>query len=66
MNWLWLIPLVSFGVFETLALLSKRDKFQPATYWIRKLLMLRNRAQPLWWLSAGLLGWLAYHFLVDS
>jgi hypothetical protein len=66
MNWMWLISLVSFGVLETLALLNKRDKFEPATYWIRRLLMLRSRWQPLYWLAAGLWVWLGVHFFIDS
>lgn len=66
MNALWLIPLVSFAVLESLALLNSRDHFQPATYWIRRFLMLRDRAQPLWWLTGGLLAWLSFHFLVDA
>jgi len=65
-NWLWLVPLLSFLGLEVAALLDSRDRFQPATYWLRRLLMLRNRAQPLWWATAGLLLWLNYHFLIDS
>jgi hypothetical protein len=65
-NWLWLIPFGGFAVFETAALLNKRDKFQPATYWIRKLLMLRNRWTPLYYLGIGLWVWLGVHFFVDS
>ena len=66
MNWLWLVPVLGFGVLEALALLNKRDKFQPLTYWMRKILMLRNRLAPLYWLAAGLWLWLGVHFFIDS
>ncbi len=64
MNLLWLIPLLGFGVLETLALLNRRDKFQPATYWIRRFFMTWNRWQPLYWIGAGLWVWLGVHFLI--
>lgn len=66
MNWLWLALLVAFGGLETLALLNSKDRFQPATYWIRKFLLLHNRWQPLWWIGLGLWLWLGAHFLVDG
>lgn len=66
MNWLWLIPLVSFGVFETLALLDRKDTFHPATYWIRIALMLRHRFLPLYWIGLGLYVWLGIHFFVET
>ena len=66
MNWAWLVLLGAFGVLEATALLNKRDRFEPATYWIRKVLMLRNRWQPLWYLGFGLWAWLGVHFFLDS
>ncbi|MGH2373030.1 MAG: hypothetical protein ACRDIC_06070 [bacterium] len=66
MNWLWLGLLVAFGLLETAALLNRRDRFQPATYWIRKILALTNRWQVLFWLAVGLWLWLGLHFFVES
>ncbi len=65
MNWLWLVPALGFTVLETLALLNRKDKFQPATYWIRKFFMTWNRAMPLYWILAGVWVWLGVHFLID-
>ena len=66
MNLLWFLPLVSFLVLETFALLNKHDKFEPATYSIRKLLMLPRWKQPLYWIGTGFWFWLFAHFFVDS
>lgn len=66
LNWLWLIPAVSFAVFEAVALADRKDKFHPATYWIRRLLMLRNRWAPLYWGAFGFWLWLGVHFFIDG
>lgn len=66
MNWLWFLPLFSFLLLEVGALLSRTDKWEPATYWIRKLLMLRNKWTPLYWLGVGFWLWLGVHFFVDA
>lgn len=66
MNWLWLIPLLSFGVLESVALLNRRDRFEPATYWLRRLLMLRSRWAPLYFVALGVYAWLGVHFFIDT
>lgn len=66
MNWLWFIPLLSFLLLEAGSLLNQKDKWEPATYWIRKVLMLRNRYAPLYWLGFGLWLWLGVHFFIDG
>jgi hypothetical protein len=66
MNWLWLLVGVEFVAFEVAALMNRRDKFEPATFWLRKLLMLRSRWAPLYWLGLGFYAWLGVHFFVDS
>jgi hypothetical protein len=65
LNWLWLIPALGFAIFETLALLNEHDRFQPATYWIRRAFNTRNRWGPLYYLIFGVWVWLGVHFLVE-
>lgn len=66
MDWLWLILLSGVVGLETASFLNERDKLNPATYWIRRLLMLRNRWQPLYWIALGFWLWLGVHFFIDA
>lgn len=70
-NWLWLIPVVGFFLFEFLALRSDTDKLRPLTYWVRKTFHLdgglsRKVHSIGWWVAAAILGWLVFHFLLES
>lgn len=65
-NLLWLIPVGGFFVFEFWALKKSDDSKQPLTYWIRKAFRLSDRKSPLYWIAGGIIGWLAFHFLVDK
>jgi hypothetical protein len=53
-NWAWAGILVLGLLTEGWALAMRRDKLQPATYWLRKL---------PWVVRAGILAWLVQHFL---
>lgn len=66
MNWAWLGLLIVLVGLEGAALANRTDRFQPATYWIRKILMLTSRWQPLYWLGLGFWLWLGVHFFVDT
>lgn len=65
-NWLWLIPVLGFLALEWWGLRSDEDRAQPLTYWIRKSFSLSNGVRSVgWWITAGILGWLVYHFLAE-
>lgn len=66
LNWAWLVLLLAFLGLEGLALLNRKDRLEPATYWLRKVLMLHDRWAPLYWLAVGLWLWLGVHFLIDG
>lgn len=58
-SWGWVGIVVLFLVWEAIGLLSPIDTKQPFTYFVRKVAMV----EPLWFLLAGFLAWLPYHFL---
>lgn len=60
------VVVVGFVFLEARGLRRDDDEHEPLTFYIRRLLRLHDRKQPMWWLLAGMLGWLAFHFLVDS
>jgi hypothetical protein len=54
-NWLWLLWWAGWGFVEAWAIWVRKDALQPNTFWIRKL---------PWVVRAGIILWLAQHFLL--
>lgn len=63
---LWGVLTTAFVGYEFFALARDTDRWQPFTYYVRRVLALRDRTQPLWWLGLGFWLWLGWHFLLDS
>lgn len=62
-NLSWLVLFICFLGLEVAALLYRRDKLEPATYWIRKVL----HVSPFVWLALlAFWLWLGYHFFVEA
>lgn len=55
----WVVIIMLFILWEVIGLANKADANQPFTYFVRKLAMI----EPLWFLFAGFILWMLYHFL---
>ena len=62
---IWLAIVVAFVGYEFYALRTREDKTEPFTYWVRKTLGLNHHGVG-WFLAAGFLGWLSFHFLIQQ
>lgn len=55
----WIGIILAFLGWEYIGLRREDDQARPFTYWVRQVV----KVEPLWFLSAGFLAWLPYHFL---
>lgn len=63
----WLVICAAWLGFEAFSLYRQDDEVKPFTYWVREALALRRGPFSLgWWLGAGLIAWVAWHFLVED
>jgi len=63
----WLAIVVTWLAVEIYSLRRDTDDVRPFTYWVRRTLSLHRGPFAIgWWLSLGLISWLAWHFLVEG
>lgn len=63
----WLAWALAFFAYEGFALWRAEDGWRPLTYHVRNVFSLRKgSSSPGWWLIAGAIAWLGYHFLIES
>lgn len=62
----WLVWVGGFFFLEARGLYKRDDGFQPFTYYVRRVFSLHKSFGAGWWVVAGFVAWLGYHFLVES
>lgn len=62
----WVVWVLGFFVLEVRGLWKRDDKWMPLTYYVRRVFNLQRSFGAGWWVVAGFVSWLGYHFLVES
>lgn len=63
----WLVWVLVFVGVEAITLWRRDDAWEPFTDHLRRVLNLKAGWRSLgWWFAAGFIGWLGYHFLIES